>query len=114
MRDAHPRHLGLRPWPPPFLLGFLASAFQIYLLREFAAEFYGSELIFGLFLGSWLFWGGVGSLIRPGGKPETGPARLARLYGLPSRSSSPVCAEVSHKLMGLHELTTPLPLVPPS
>jgi spermidine synthase len=103
MRDADPRHLGLRPWLPPFLLGFLASAFQIYLLREFAAEFYGNELIFGLFLGSWLFWGGVGSLIRPGGRPEALPAKLAKLYALSIVLffAGLVALRFSHKLLGI-------------
>lgn len=32
-------------------------------MREFCAHFYGNEVIFGLVLGSWLFWGGVGSLV---------------------------------------------------
>jgi hypothetical protein len=39
MRNAHPRHLGLTARLPPFLLGFLAASFQVYVLREFAAEF---------------------------------------------------------------------------
>lgn len=48
---------------PPFLLGLTATSFQIFLMREFCAHFYGNEVIFGLVLGSWLFWGGVGSLV---------------------------------------------------
>lgn len=47
---------------PPFLLGFLALSFQIYLLREFSVHFYGNEITFGFILASWLLWGGVGSL----------------------------------------------------
>lgn len=47
---------------PAFGLGFLASCFQIYLLREFAAHFYGNEMTYGIVLGSWLLWGGLGSL----------------------------------------------------
>ena len=81
MRDAYPRHLDLRSALPAFLLGFLASAFQIYLLREFAAEFTGNELTFGLVLGSWLLWGGIGSLVKPSRRPADGAARLAGLYG---------------------------------
>ena len=90
MRDAHPRDLGLKPRLPPFLLGFLAAAFQIYLLREFSAEFYGNELTFGLFLGSWLLWGGLGSLVRPRRTPG-GAARQAgrALRAGHRRSSSP-------------------------
>jgi spermidine synthase len=48
---------------PPFLLGFLALSFQIYLLREFSVHFYGNEITFGFILASWLLWGGVGSLV---------------------------------------------------
>jgi spermidine synthase len=82
MRDVHPRDLGLRSRFPPFLLGFMAASFQVYWLREFSAQFYGNELTFGLFLGSWLLWGGLGSLVRPGRKAELGTSRLAGLYGL--------------------------------
>lgn len=31
-------------------------------MREFAVHFYGNEIAFGLILGSWLLWGGLGSL----------------------------------------------------
>jgi spermidine synthase len=47
---------------PPFLLGLLATSFQILLLREFSAYFYGNELTFGIVLASWLLWGGLGSI----------------------------------------------------
>lgn len=47
---------------PPFLLGFLALSFQIFLLREFSVHFYGNEVAFGFVLGSWLLWGGLGSI----------------------------------------------------
>ncbi|MFP4081177.1 MAG: hypothetical protein ACLFVG_00310 [Candidatus Aminicenantes bacterium] len=47
---------------PPFLLGFLALSFQIFLLREFSVHFYGNEITFGLILACWLLWGGVGSI----------------------------------------------------
>jgi spermidine synthase len=56
-------NLGLRRFIPPFLLGFLATAFQIILLREFSAYFYGNELTLGIVLASWLLWGGLGSLL---------------------------------------------------
>jgi len=46
---------------PPFLLGFLASSFQILLLREFSAYFYGNEITLGILLASWLLFGGIGS-----------------------------------------------------
>jgi len=52
----------MRKHLPPFLLGFLALSFQIYLMREFSAHFYGNEITFGFILASWLLWGGVGSL----------------------------------------------------
>ncbi len=47
---------------PPFLLGFLALSFQIFLLREFSVHFYGNEITFGFILASWLLWGGIGSI----------------------------------------------------
>jgi len=47
---------------PPFLLGVMAFSSQIYLMREFNAQFYGNEVIYGLLLASWLFWGAAGSL----------------------------------------------------
>ena len=113
MRDADPRHLDLKPWAPPFLMGFLAAAFQVYLLREFGAEFYGNELIFGLFLGSWLLWGGVGSLVRPPRRPGAGEARLAGLYGgvIVLFFAGLVTLRFSHKLMGIlpAELTGLIP-----
>ena len=52
----------MRKHLPPFLLGFLALSFQIYLLREFSVHFYGHEITFGFILASWFLWGGVGSL----------------------------------------------------
>lgn len=61
----------------PFLLGFLASSFQIILLREFSAYSYGNELTLGIVLASWLLWGGVGSLLV---SEKRSPARLAGLY----------------------------------
>ena len=113
MRDTHPRDLGLKPWLPPFLLGFLAAAFEVYLLREFSAEFYGNELIFGLFLGSWLLWGGLGSLLRPRDGAAGAGARLAGLYGLAIVLFFVGLAALrfSHKLMGIYpaELTGLLP-----
>ena len=54
--------MGLKDILPPFLLGLFATSFQIILLREFSAHFYGNELTFGLVLASWLLWGGLGSL----------------------------------------------------
>ncbi len=62
LRRPYPRDLGLTTDPPAFLLGFAAASFQIFLLREFSVQFHGNELVFGIVLASWLFWGGVGSL----------------------------------------------------
>ena len=103
MRDSDPRDLGLIPWLPPFVLGFLATTFQVYLLREFGAEFYGNELTIGLLLGSRLFWGGIGSLIKPGAKQTAGATRLAGLYGLSVMLffAALVTLRFSHKLMGV-------------
>ena len=47
---------------PAFLLGFLALSFQIILMREFSAHFFGNEIMFGILLGSWLLWTGAGSI----------------------------------------------------
>ncbi len=58
----------MRKFLPAFLLGFLASGFQIYLLREFSVHFYGNEMTYGLVLGSWLLWGGLGSIFASRGK----------------------------------------------
>jgi len=102
MRDADPGDLGLSPRLPPFILGFLATAFQAFLLREFGAEFTGNELTFGLVLGSWLFWGGAGSLIKPGRKPGRA-AKLAGLYGLAILFFALGLAALrfSHRIMGI-------------
>lgn len=103
MRDAHSGDLELKPRVPAFLLGFLAAAFQVYLLREFSAEFYGNELTFGLFLGSWLLWGGLGSLVRPRGRIEPASGRLAGLYGLAIILFfvGLVLLRFSHRLLGI-------------
>jgi len=103
MRDADPRALGLKGRLPPFVLGFLAASFQIYLLREFNASFAGNELSFGLFLGSWLFWGGIGSFVKPRGRPEVVARRVARLYGLAFALFGLGLAGLrfSHKLLGV-------------
>ncbi|MGD2295178.1 MAG: hypothetical protein PVF22_05015 [Candidatus Aminicenantes bacterium] len=52
----------MKKFIPPFCLGFAALSFQIILMREFTVHFYGNEISFGLILGSWLLWGGVGSI----------------------------------------------------
>jgi len=78
LRRPHPRDLGLTADAPAILLGFTATAFQIYLLREFSAHFSGNELVYGIVLASWLFWGGLGSLAGPrfAGSKE----RIERLF----------------------------------
>jgi spermidine synthase len=60
--DTHSRNLGVTNFIPPFILGFSATAFQVFLLREFTTHFAGNEMTYGLVLGSWLLWGGLGSL----------------------------------------------------
>ncbi|MGD2246227.1 MAG: fused MFS/spermidine synthase [Candidatus Aminicenantes bacterium] len=60
---SYSRNLELRNLLPPFLLGFLALSFQIFLLREFSAHFYGNEITFGFILAAWLLWGGIGSIV---------------------------------------------------
>ena len=113
LRHAGGRDLGLRAGFPAFLLGFLATAFQIYLLREFSASFYGNELTFGFVLGAWLLWGGIGSLAGP--RFGLRPDRLPRLY-----ASSAVLfllslalLRFSHRLLGVlpGELTGLVPAV---
>jgi len=63
---------------PAILLGFLATAFQIFLMREFSVHFHGNELTFGFVLASWLLWGGLGSLLASRLKPSD--RILDRLY----------------------------------
>lgn len=62
----------------PILLGFLAISFQIVLLREFSAFFYGNEITFGIVLGAWLLWGGLGSIL--GEKVTFTPRRLSLVF----------------------------------
>lgn len=63
---------------PPFLLGFLALSFQIFLLREFSVHFYGNEITFGFILASWLLWGGLGSI--SASKLKFHPLRFPQAY----------------------------------
>jgi spermidine synthase len=93
--------LDLRPALPAFLLGFMASSFQLYLLREFSAHFFGNELVFGLFLGSWLLWGGLGSLARPAARPS--PRGLAVPYALIIGAffAGLALLRFSHKIIGI-------------
>ena len=57
---------------PAFLLGLVATSFQVLLLREFSAYFSGNELTLGIILASWLLWVGLGSLAA--GKLKSFPA----------------------------------------
>jgi len=59
---SHSWNLELKNSFSPFLLGFLALSFQIFLLREFSVHFYGNEITFGFILAAWLLWGGIGSI----------------------------------------------------
>jgi len=70
----------LKDYLPPFLLGFLALSFQIFLLREFSVHFYGNEITFGFILAAWLLWGGVGSIA--GSQLKYSPSRFIRAYYL--------------------------------
>ncbi len=113
LRHAHTWRLELRGALPAVLLGFLATAFQIYLLREFVVHFYGNELTFGFVLGAWLLWGGIGSLAGP--KLGLRPARLPRLYAgtIVLFFAGLVLLRFSHRLLGSlpAELTGLVPAV---
>jgi len=78
--DTHSRDLELKNSLPPFLLGFLALSFQIFLLREFSVHFYGNEITFGFILAAWLLWGGLGSITAS--KINFSQARLTHVYYL--------------------------------
>lgn len=57
------RRLELKNNFPAFVLGFLATSFQILILREFEVCFYGNELVYGFVLAFWLLGGGIGSFL---------------------------------------------------
>jgi spermidine synthase len=63
LRPGNSRSLELKNNFYPFLLGFLATSFQILILREFEASFYGNELVYGFVLAFWLLGGGIGSYL---------------------------------------------------
>ncbi|NPV82202.1 MAG: fused MFS/spermidine synthase [Candidatus Aminicenantes bacterium] len=63
LRSGHCRGLELKNSFWPFLLGFLATSFQVIILREFEVRFQGNELVYGLVLAFWLLGGGLGSLL---------------------------------------------------
>ncbi len=92
LSNGDPRPVGIRlsaPAEPARLLacfvGGLASIFQILLLREFAAQFHGSELAFGFVLAFWLLWGGLGSRTASGFRRRTSAAS----YLLAAMASAP-------------------------
>lgn len=61
MSEKYTGRVALRRLLAPFLLGFAALSIQIFFLREFSVYFFGNEFSFGICLGSWLFWVGIGS-----------------------------------------------------
>ncbi|MGQ9800922.1 MAG: fused MFS/spermidine synthase [Candidatus Saccharicenans sp.] len=63
LRSGHRRGLELSSVFWPCLLGFLATSFQVLILREFEVRFQGNELVYGLVLAFWLLGGGLGSLL---------------------------------------------------
>ncbi|MBC7364767.1 MAG: hypothetical protein H5U07_09580, partial [Candidatus Aminicenantes bacterium] len=54
--------LELKSYLQPFALGFLATSFQILLLREAESFFSGNELVYGFVLAFWLLGSSLGSL----------------------------------------------------
>ncbi|MBC7348358.1 MAG: fused MFS/spermidine synthase [Candidatus Aminicenantes bacterium] len=61
--SGHRRGLELNRVFWPCLLGFLATSFQVLILREFEVRFQGNELVYGLVLAFWLLGGSLGSLL---------------------------------------------------
>ncbi len=84
LRRPDPRDLGLTADAPAFLLGFTATAFQIYLLREFSVHFSGNELVYGIVLASWLFWGDWEAWPVPGSPDRRS---VSRGYSMPPSCS---------------------------
>lgn len=79
LQHSHSRSMGLANIIFPFFLGFLSLSFQIFLMREFSAHFYGNEISYGLILAAWLLWGGVGSIVAKNIKTSY---RFSRIYYL--------------------------------
>jgi spermidine synthase len=46
-----------------FLLGLISAVGQVVILREITSLFYGNEIFYGLGLGSWLLFAGLGSFL---------------------------------------------------
>jgi spermidine synthase len=57
----HSWSLELRRNSYAFLLGFMATSFQILILREFEASLFANELVYGLVLAFWLLGSSLGS-----------------------------------------------------
>ncbi len=101
LREAYPGRMGLRADLPAFGLGFLAGVVQIYLLREFNAQFFGNELTYGFVLAAWLLWGGLGSALagRRLSRPETMPRVFVSLAVL--IPAALLALRFARRLMGL-------------
>lgn len=76
--NSDPGNLVLRISYPAFLLGFLATSFQVVLAREFSAHFYGNEMTFGFVMAAWLLWGGLGSILAS--RYHSSSRHFVRLY----------------------------------
>lgn len=63
LRSENSWRLELKSNLPPFVLGFLATSFQIILLREAEAFFSGNELVYGFILSFWLLGSSLGSFL---------------------------------------------------
>jgi len=63
LRTENTRSLELKSYLQPFALGFLATSFQILLLREEESCFSGNELVYGFVLAFWLLGSSLGSLL---------------------------------------------------
>ncbi|MCD4834955.1 MAG: hypothetical protein K8R31_14245, partial [Bacteroidales bacterium] len=59
MKDSNKRYVK----PGVILLGFIALATQIILLREFLTFFNGNELVIGIILANWMLLTGLGAYL---------------------------------------------------
>ncbi|MFW6159652.1 MAG: fused MFS/spermidine synthase [Acidobacteriota bacterium] len=78
MPEDHTGSVALKRLLAPFLLGFIALSIQVFFLREFSVYFFGNEFSFGICLGAWLFWVGMGSFL--GYKVTTSSSLLPSSY----------------------------------
>ncbi|MBN1356396.1 hypothetical protein JXA40_09060 [bacterium] len=65
--------------PAAFALGFSTLTVQILTVRELLASSQGNELTLGALFGSWLFWGGIGSIVFNTKPLQSRNCHLARL-----------------------------------